>query len=225
MIPELPPKPLLQRLGRHIHFDERSLQYRVPVRKNAKAVSAVHTRHAPVWNQGNLGSCVGNGSAGLLTTDPFYKAGTKGLTETLAVKTYSIATGLDTIDGQYKPTDTGSTVLAGMKSLVQQKKAKSYHWCIGLNDMLVTLGTKPVTWGINWYEGFDQPDSQGRVSISGQVRGGHCICVVAIDVVAKTIVFCNSWGKGWGLNGYAIVSFADAERLLHESGEAATIVV
>ncbi len=39
----------------------------------------------------------------------------------------------------------------------------------------------PVVLGINWYEGFDNPvkgkDGRYRIKISGEVRGGHCICV------------------------------------------------
>ncbi len=224
LIPEMPPKPVLQRLGRHVHFDERSKNYRVTVRKNAKPVSKTWERRVPVWNQGDLGSCVGNGSVGLLATDPFFKPRTR-ITEALAVKTYSIASGLDDINGQYKPTDTGTTVLAGMKALVQQKKAKSYHWCLGLNDVQMTLGEKPVALGINWYESFDRPNSRGLIHIAGSVRGGHCVYLFAIDVSAKEVMFCNSWGPDWGRSGCAVMSFADLDRLLHENGEAATIIV
>ncbi len=47
-------------------------------------------------------------------------------------------------------------------------------------EHLVGLPT-PVVLGINWYEGFDNPvqgtDKKWRIKISGEVRGGHCICV------------------------------------------------
>ncbi len=37
-----------------------------------------------------------------------------------------------------------------------------------------------VVFGINWYEGFDNPvkgsDGRFRIKIAGNVRGGHCIC-------------------------------------------------
>jgi len=39
----------------------------------------------------------------------------------------------------------------------------------------------PVPIGINWYEGFDIPqqgsDGKWRISISGAIRGGHCVCL------------------------------------------------
>lgn len=39
----------------------------------------------------------------------------------------------------------------------------------------------PVAFGINWYDGFDQPvqDSPGVwvAHLSGSIRGGHCICL------------------------------------------------
>lgn len=48
-----------------------------------------------------------------------------------------------------------------------------------LSAVSVPVAT-PVVLGVNWYEGFDSPvkgsDGRYRIRISGNVRGGHCIC-------------------------------------------------
>jgi hypothetical protein len=82
----------------------------------------------------------------------------------------------------------------------------------------------PVITGVNWYEGFDNPDASGNVSISGSVRGGHEFEIVAVDVDAKRFRAPNSWGDRWGDGGYFQFSYADYERLLSEDGDATQFV-
>lgn len=212
-----------KRLGRHVHFDERSLAFRVTPPATG-VVTRTWDRKLPAFDQKSLGSCTGNAAAGLTVTEPF--ATVKKVTETTAISIYKSATKLDDISGSYPPDDTGSTVLAAMKALVKRKSAKSYHWCIGLQDVLTTLSHMgPISVGFSWYEGFDHPDSQGRVKLSGQTRGGHSFEILGVDAEAKTVTGINSWGSGWGVNGRFSFSWDDLDRLLHEQGEAATILV
>src|SRR5262245_25915451 len=110
LIPEHPTKKG-GRLGRHIHFDERSRGFRVPIMKAAKITSRTWLRKSAPFNQGATGSCTGNGAVGMIATEPYRKTGvTYG--EPLARKVYSQATKLDSIQGSFPPDDTGSTVLA-----------------------------------------------------------------------------------------------------------------
>jgi hypothetical protein len=223
LIPEYPSK-IGGRLGRHIHFDERSRNYRVPVTSSATIVTRTWARTVKPFDQGNLGSCTGNGAAGALATAPLFVKG-KTYNEALAVKIYSRATVDDSIVGTYPPTDTGSTVLAAMKACKDLKLASGYNWCFSLNDVLLTLSTiGPVDVGVNWYSGFDNPTAAGKVKISGSVRGGHSFEILGVDTKAKTVLAENSWGASWGLAGRFIFSWANLERLLSEQGEAASIV-
>jgi hypothetical protein len=113
-----------------------------------------------------------------------------------------------------------------MKALKELGLAKGYRWCFGLDDTLKTLSTLgPVEVGLNWYEGFDRPDSKGLVKVSGAVRGGHAFELLGVDAERKLVWAENSWGPAWGLRGRFCFAWKDLDRLLHEDGEAATVVI
>jgi hypothetical protein len=222
LIPEHPSKNG-GRLGRHIHFDDRSWNYRVPLRKGAAIQTKLWIRTVKPFNQGELGSCTGNGAVGVACTEPYRQ---KGITfsEALARKVYSQATKDDTIAGAYPPKDTGSTVLGAMKALKDLGLSKGYQWCFSLDDVLKTLSTLgPVEVGVNWYEGFDKPSAKGLVKISGAVRGGHAFEILGVDADQQLVWAINSWGSDWGLQGRFAFSWKDLDRLLHEQGEASTL--
>lgn len=211
------------RLGRHLHFDERSKNFPVPLAAGAAIQTRTWDRTLKAFNQGELGSCTGNGAVGVICTEPYRQKGVR-YTEALARKIYSQATRDDTIVGAWPPKDTGSTVLGAMKALRDLGLVKGYHWCFGLNDVLKTLSTLgPVEVGLNWYEGFDKPGANGLVKIGGAVRGGHAFELLGVDAEKKLVWAINSWGPTWGLSGRFAFSWKDLERLLHEDGEASTV--
>ena len=213
------------RLGRHIHFDERSRAFPVPLLKTAKIVTRTWTRTIQPFNQGDTGSCTGNAAVGVICTEPFRRKG-RHYGQKLARSVYSIATKLDAIQGTWPPDDTGSTVLAAMKALKKLRLSKGYEWCFGLDDVLKTLSTVgPVEVGVNWYEGFDKPTKTGLVKVKGAVRGGHAFEILGVDVKTKTVIAENSWGTDYGVDGRFSFSWKDLDRLLEESGEASTVVV
>ena len=212
------------RLGRHVQFDERSKSFRVSL-PSTEVVTRLWERSVPAFDQGELGSCTGQGAAGLLCTEPFRVEGWT-YTDKLAVFLYQNATEDDEIEGSFPPTDTGSTVLAAMKATTRLGYAKSYLWCFGLDDALRTLSQAgPIEVGINWYEGFDEPDKNGRIRFGGDVRGGHAFEILGVETDARLVTAINSWGPEWGKDGRFTISWDDLERLLYEDGEAATLVV
>ncbi len=86
-------------LGRHHEFDERSHQFPVSqlwdqVDVNATVSSSIHRCYAHL-DQGDLGSCVGNGWTHARATTPHGKT---GQTEADALNLYEQATKLDTIE-------------------------------------------------------------------------------------------------------------------------------
>ena len=112
-----------------------------------------------------------------------------------------------------------------MKALKALGWTTGYVWCFGLDDVLKTLSTiGPVEVGINWYEGFDKPNASGLVKISGAVRGGHAFEILGVDAKKKIVIAENSWGTTYGVGGRFSFSWKDLDRLLNESGEAATVV-
>jgi len=224
MIPEFAAKGG-GRLGRHLHFDDRSWNFPVPLRKGAVIRTRTWDRGLRAFNQGELGSCTGNGAVGLLCTEPYRRPGTR-YSEALARKVYSRATRDDAIVGAWPPRDTGSTVLGAMKALKALGFTKGYRWCFGLDDVLKALSTLgPVEVGLNWYEGFDHPSAHGLVKVRGAVRGGHAFELLGVDAERKLVWAINSWGPDWGLRGRFAFSWKDLDRLLHEEGEASTVAL
>ena len=201
------------RLGRHVEHDPRSREF--GVRALAPVESIAWHRHVGIFNQESLGSCTGEAMTGALSTEPF----THHFHQKKAVELYHEATELDSIPGAYPPDDTGSTGIAVAKAALQDGYISRYEHAFSLDESLSALMNGPVITGINWYTDMDQPDANGLVRVGGTIRGGHEVCVVAVDVDEKTIRFANSWGTEWGDRGYGLLSWDDWERLLHEEGD------
>src|SRR5882757_6217716 len=76
--------------------------------------------HAPVLDQGKIGSCTGNAVTQLLNTDYAMKISgrTAYLAEADAVSIYTLATDIDQFPGDYPNVDTGSTGSAACEAAV-----------------------------------------------------------------------------------------------------------
>jgi len=57
------------------------------------------------------------------------------------------------------------------------------------------------------HAGWEKVKSDGKIAYSEEVRGGHAFAIVAYDREGFWIQ--NSWGDGWGKDGFAHVSYAD----------------
>lgn len=209
-------------LGRNVHHDSRNLWF--PYQRTAPALASVlHKRNAPILNQGDIGSCTGNGETGVLACDPNFAAlpaGHDTLNEALALRIYS---GAETIDGDgpYPPNDNGSSGPSAAKAAMQLGLIAGYTHILSLADLEDALQTQAVSIGINWYDSFDSPSPSGLLTISkgAEVRGGHEPMLRGIDVDAKTFFGDNSWGTSWGVNGSFTIGYATMERLLSEQGD------
>lgn len=216
-------------LGRHIWHDAQSLDYdiqKVLPRSFAQIAlrNKTWTRRVACFDQDipkPLGSCVGNAMAGLIMTDPFYTSAKPFLQESDAIAIYSLATQLDPWPGTYPPDDTGTDGLSGMKAAHKLGYIFAYYHIFTFDMFLRYLAwVGPCIFGLNWYDSMDVPVN-GLVTISpnASVRGGHEIEVNAIDIINKEIVFPQSWGTAWGINGYGRMKWTDLERLMHENGD------
>lgn len=114
----------------------------------------------------------------------------------------------------------GTSVRAGAKVLQGLGFIREYRWGWTLEDLLgAVLQLGPVVVGTWWYAGMFNPDAEGRIRISGPAVGGHAYLINGVSVARGLFRLKNSWGRRWGNQGRAWISFADMERLIHEQGE------
>lgn len=115
----------------------------------------------------------------------------------------------------------GTSVRAGAKILKRDGFISAYNWAWDIETIKNALLTKgPMVVGTSWYYGMFFPDSNGLIRATGDVMGGHAYLLDGINMKKKLIRIKNSWGKSWGKNGFAYISFEDMEKLILEQGEA-----
>jgi hypothetical protein len=212
-----------RRLGRHVKIDSRAAFY--PYRHDGREVAAqLWTRHIGILDQGDVGSCTGNAETGCLGTDPFWgtlaPAGKQLNGERTALALYSAAEDIDN-DGPYPPNDNGSTGPSVCQAALNAGLIAGYTHATSVTAMAQALQAGPVIVGVDWYDSFDSPASDGTISISAgaQVRGGHEFVVRGVDPPAKMFRADNSWGVNWGVNGSMQFSYATMERLFAGQGD------
>ncbi len=131
---------------------------------------------------------------------------------------YSEAQAADEIPGNDYD---GTTVRGGAKVLRDRGLVAKFLWATSLEAVVNTiLEVGPVVIGVNWYGGMMDPGRRGRIAPTGELVGGHAVVVNGVNVRAETLRIKNSWGRSWGDNGRAVISFEHFERLLAEDGEA-----
>ena len=71
----------------------------------------------------------------------------------------------------------------------------------------------PVVFGMTVYESFESEvvATTGIVpmpSATEQAIGGHCMVIVGYDDINRQWIVCNSWGTSWGQVGYCRIPYA-----------------
>ena len=75
-----------------------------------------------------------------------------------------------------------------------------YYGCAGSRQVLQSLAAGvPVVFGLGADDGFMSYRS-GLYRRAGRVLGGHMVCAVGYD--EESVLVVNSWGEGWGEDGY-----------------------
>jgi C1A family cysteine protease len=87
-------------------------------------------------------------------------------------------------------------------------KITKWHDIRTTSDMKTWLSTKgPLAACYTVYSDFFQYRSGIYRHISGAKRGGHCVCCVGYNDSQKYWIMKNSWGSGWGENGYFRIAY------------------
>lgn len=198
-----------------LDFRDRKHLLRAPV--TLPTTGFKYYKTGPVMNQGSTPQCVAYSGqqflvSGTVTNKPY---------KTPALL-YKECQRLDEWPGE---SYDGTSVRALFKVLQKAGYIESYQWAFDLPSVVNhVLKTGPVILGTNWYESMLETDSKGFIRIDpiARIIGGHAYMVKGVNLGKKALRIINSWGRGWAENGHAWLSFADAERLIRENGEAAT---
>lgn len=195
----------------------------------------------PVYDQGQLGSCVSNGVAGAMQ---FLRMKEKlpdfnpsrlfiYYNGRVLENTVDHDSGLQVRDGVKVASQYGSCPEAEWPYDVSQMATKPTDACYtdaksdlvisyqrvdqNLNAMKATLNEGlPFVFGFTVYDSFesDAVASTGIVPIPAStenVLGGHCVVGVGYDDSSQCFIVRNSWGPDWGLSGYCMMPYAFLE--------------
>lgn len=234
-------------LGRVQHHDPRNVEYAIGERPSWAVKSASWERRVPIFDQGQLGSCVGNAAAGWVATDNADRSGlqrvvvsdsvtltgsgsfdgnyrattTVPVDEALAVRAYSLATTLDAFSGAYPPDDTGTDGPSGAKALTRLGLAGTYKHAFSISALQSALQKGPVMWGTVWYNSMFDLDASNYLVVkpSSGEAGGHEPLIVAWDKTTDVYKVANSWATTWGEDGYFYVKAPDMKTLASKGGD------
>jgi C1A family cysteine protease len=96
-----------------------------------------------------------------------------------------------------------------------------YETLITQNEILqvLTLG-KPVIIGTTIFDQFNYLDSSNYTLPMPRENeigiGNHALCIVGYDLTRREYIIKNSFGTGWGDNGYCLMSFEYVEKYAFE---------
>lgn len=220
--------------------DARDILYAAPVVSLIQGLPpAVDLRPQcpPIYDQGQLGSCTGNGIAAAIEFNQM-----KQKQQVFAPSRLFIYYNERVMEGTVS-SDAGAQIRDGIKSVAtlgappesdwpydisqfaKRPPAKAYsdakkdlvssysRVAQVLNQMQGCLAEGyPFVLGITVYDSFesDAVAKSGVVPMPGQnekVIGGHCIVAVGYNNNKRVFVLRNSWGTGWGMQGYFTIPY------------------
>lgn len=212
------------RLDRVRHVDLASLNW--PVR-DILTVDQYTNPRSYTWglverlDQGPDGACVGFGFSHELAARPGVVS---GVTDLWALHYYWDAQRADDwAGGSYpgaKPSYDGTSTLAGARVGKARGYYKEYRWALSLADLVTAVGYQgPAVIGVDWTEDMLEPDDHGFIHSTGEIVGGHCVCIIgvkiirqadgAVDPLRSYFIIQNSWGRSWGTDGRCAITFVE----------------
>jgi C1A family cysteine protease len=220
--------------------DARDVLYAAPLMSLPKGLpTAVDLRPKcpPIYNQGQLGCCTGNGIAAAVQFDQM-KLGKKSFTPSRLFIYYNERVMENTVSQ-----DAGAQIRDGIKSVATLGAPPETDWPYDITKFatqpppaayadakqdLVSMYARvaqilpqmqgclaegfPFVLGFTVYESFESAAvaKSGIVpmpKIGEKVVGGHCVVAVGYNDTARTFTIRNSWGTTWGMKGYCTMPY------------------
>lgn len=220
------------RLGRHIRHDERNRNYPVRLVAAAEPTEDISWR---LWGrhlyQDSIGACTCFAAGHFVNSNPFRTQvrPKKLFIDSKCFDAYRIATRKDPFQGEWEPTDTGSSGQAACEALIELGYASAYEWAFGFQQGLLAIARGPIMQGTWWTNDMFHPDKDGRAHPTGGDAGGHEYLWRGIEIRSKLTRsqnrswFRNSWSKPgqphWGKGGDFYLTWEDHEALLARDGD------
>ena len=204
----------MRTFDRRQEFDERSREYSIRTLLGDAPTLQTKVWDIDVWlDQGSEGACVGYSFAHEIAAEPV----PGDVDGQYARHIYFEAQKVDQWPGEDY---SGTSVLAGAKTVATLGWFDEYRWAFSIDDALASLSNiGPAVFGTNWYEGMYDTDADGYIHRTGNLAGGHAILALGYDHEKQAVLLHNSWGPGWGENGRAWLSVEDFTTLMYEFGE------
>jgi len=191
---------------------------------------------SPVEDQGALGSCTGNAIVGALEflelKDKLPLVNLSRLfvyyNERVMEHTVQSDAGAQIRDGIKSVAKQGACSETKWPYVISKFKVKptpacykealshrivEYHRLVTLDDMRACLAEGyPFVYGFTVYESFEsqQVAQTGIVPMpqkSERILGGHAVVGVGYDDTQSRFIVRNSWGTGWGMQGYFTIPY------------------
>lgn len=186
-------------LGRQMVHDERSRAF--PMRTGTIDRSAWRDRVIRVYdplpnpNQ-EVGCCTGVSKCSQLNAaGNRVKGRVLGMAD--AIRIYSRNTQVDPWDGEFPPTDTGSSGLASAKTAQEFGLGGEYRWLFGGADEVVqnVMEGRVISVGTWWYSTMFDMNEEGVLSPENGMRvGGHQYVIRGYDVDNDRVMGRCWWG-------------------------------
>jgi hypothetical protein len=116
--------------------------------------------------------------------------------------------------------DSGLTSDAAAQVMKREGYVGEYRWALTLDEVLdCLLNAGPGTLGSWWLSGMNDPNSKGVITYTGAPLGGHQYVLNGVNKTTRLVRMKNSWGRGWGRNGFSYMTFDTLDAILKDGGE------
>jgi C1A family cysteine protease len=219
--------------------DHRDHQFalRLDIRVQLPASVDLRPSMPPIWDQGDVGSCVGHGVAAA----HYVAQKLSGAQEPILPSRLFVYYNGRAIDGTVRQ-DAGTYIRSAVKGIAKLGVAEEKLWKYNTmrwatkpaqvayinamkhqaltyqridNTSLYALHAAlaagmPIAFGATLYDSFYKPVDNviPMPALSEQAIGGHCMAIAGYDDTKQAFLIRNSWGKTWCDGGYHWMPYA-----------------